>query len=441
MKTKTNLNFSQFCKKLILKLYIFFTILIFFFPILTYSQQLYYNFSIFSMYRTCEMIEITGNEDQFDIILNIDLNYSYNLSSNWLLLLSINLNFRLPYSTKARFYDFFAPNIIEPKNIGFYLKNKNLSFNFEYNQNLALGYHFENFYPATIQKLPSYPFVNHYYGDINTTYDYTSYLPYPAFMLGGKQLPIYYENAIYLYDCQFYFRWDIDKFYLIIGTSSGELGLDSNSSKSGLLQLGIDNENYKIYLSMNLTERGSVPIKIHSQFFTFYFEYKSNAFILALESVFNLHGIRDPRLNPYAQIDDINIEIYNFGEGLFIPDDLPNLIDSVGADGKMPALLGIGGFVYISYIFSLKNDSFIKLFTHYSFYDPHIKNESYLIYQIKHRIVFGISFIKPNYSLIIGATYTYDSVFLNIPQFYEAESRAFHKIENYDLIFCVSITI
>lgn len=406
-----------------------------------FAQEFDFAISIISMYRTCEMIEITGNEDQFDTILNINFNYSYNIISTWLLYITVDLDFRLPYSTKARFYEYFAPSLIEPKIIGFYFINKNLSFNFEYNQNLALGYHFENFYPATIQKLPSYPFDSHFYGDIVNSYDYRSYLPYPAFMLGGKQLPIYYENAIYLRDCQFYFKLNIYKFYLIIGTSTGEFGLDSNSSKAGLLQLGYNSQYFKLYLSMNLTERGSVPIKIHSQFFTFYFEYIGNRFTFAIEGLFNLHGIRDPKLNPYAQADNIDIEIFNYSSGLFIPDDLPNLIDSEGSDGRMPPLLGAGGFIYLSYSFTLADNSLLKLFSHLSLYDPHIKDESFLIYQIKYRLVFGLSYNKSIFTIFIGATFTHDSVFINIPQFYEAEDRTYHKIANYDLIFSIIVNI
>lgn len=432
-------------KKERLPLIIISFLLIFFiinlFSLKIFSQTYSMNFSIFSMYRTCEMIEITGNEDQFDIILNTYFNYSYNFSSNWFLFLSIDLYFRLPYSTKARFFEYFAPNIIEVKYIGFYFTNKKLSFNFEYAQNLALGYHFENYYPAIVQKLPSYPFASHYYGDTNTSYDYTSYLPYPAFMLGGKQLPIYYENAIYLYDCQFYLRWNFNKFYLIIGTSTGDSGLDSNSSKSGISQIGYENNKIKLYLSMNLTERGSIPIKIHSQFFTFYFNYTGDNFIFAIEGLLNLHGIRDPRFNPYIEMNDINIEIFNYGSGLFIPDDLPNLIDSPGTDGKMPPLLGAGGFVYLSFIFHLNSYSFLKIFTHFSLYDPHIKDESHIIYQLKYRVVLGFNFTQSIYSMILGATFTYDKVFLKKPQFYEAESRVFHHIANYDLIICIVISV
>ncbi|MFN3411528.1 MAG: hypothetical protein ACK4YF_05160 [Exilispira sp.] len=432
-------------KKERLHLVIIFFLLIFFifnlFSLKILSQTHFINFSILSMFRTCEMIEITGNEDQFDIILNTFFNYSYNLSSNWFLFLSIDLNFRLPYSTKARFYEYFAPDIIEAKCIGFYFINKVLSFNFEYAQNLALGYHFENYYPATVQKLPSYPFGSHYYGDINTTYDYTFYLPYPAFMLGGKQLPIYYVNAIYLYDCQFYLRWNFNKFYLIIGTSTGDLGLDSNSSKSAIVQIGYENNRLKLFLSMNLTEKGSVPIKIHSQFFTLYFNYIDDNFIFAIEGLFNLHGIRDPRLNPYTGINDINIEIFNYGSGLFIPDDLPNIIDPAGTDGKMPPLLGAGGFIYLSYIFYFNDYSFLKIFAHFSLYDPNIKDESHIIYKLKYRVVLGFNLTQSIYSMILGATFTYDKVFLQIPQFYEAESRVFHHIANYDLIICIIISV
>ncbi|MEJ5273701.1 MAG: hypothetical protein WH035_06180, partial [Spirochaetota bacterium] len=418
-----------------------FILLIFIFSENLIAQEYNFNISIFSMYRTCEMIEITGNEDQFDIILNINLEYLYSVFSNWTLFLFANLDFRLPYSTKARFYEYFAPDLIENRKTGFLFSNNKVSFVFLWGQNLSLGYHFENYYPSVIQKLPSYPLSSSYYGDINQSYDYTLYLPYPAFMLGPRQLPIYYVNAIYLMDCIFYFKWNIQNFYLIIGTSTGELGLDSNSSKAFIVKTGFDSKNLIFYLSMNLTERGSVPIKIHSQFFSIYFEYNNNNLTFAIEGIFNLHGIRDPRLNPYDQNNNIDIEIYNYGPGLFIPDDLPNLIDEVQENGRMPPLLGAGGFIYFSYIFYLKNNSSLKFFFHYSIYDPNLKNETYLIYQIKHRIVFGFNFTQKVYSIILGATFTYDSVFLNIPQFYEAENRFFHKIANYDLILCVSVYI
>lgn len=434
---KKSLNIISYCT-----LIFFFSFLIFFnFNNKLLAQQIDYSISIYSMYRTCEMIEITGNEDQFDIILNINLEYLYSVFSNWTLFLFANLDFRLPYSTKARFYEYFAPDLIENRKTGFLFSNNKVSFVFLWGQNLSLGYHFENFYPATIQKLPSYPLPSSYYGDINSTYDYTKYLPYPAFMLGPRQLPIYYANAIYLMDCQFYFKLNINKFYIIIGTSTGEFGLDSNSSKSFLTKTGYDSENLVFSISMNLTERGSIPIKIHSQFFSIYFEYNNNNLTFAIEGIFNLHGIRDPRLNPYDQNNNIDIEIYNYGPGLFIPDDLPNLIDEVGIDGKMPPLLALGGFIYLSYIFNFENNLTLKIFAHYSLYDPNIKNQTYLVYQIKHRIVFGFNLTQKIYSIILGATFTYDSVFLNIPQFYEAENRATHKIANYDLIICIATTI
>jgi len=34
-------------------------------------DETFLNINMLSMYRTCESIEITGNEDQFDLILNI----------------------------------------------------------------------------------------------------------------------------------------------------------------------------------------------------------------------------------------------------------------------------------------------------------------------------------------------------------------------------------
>jgi len=406
-----------------------------------YAQEFNLSFSIFSMYRTCEMIEITGNEDQFDVILKLSANFINYLSSNWLFKSIIDIDFRLPYSDKARFYEFFAPNLIEPNIINFTFSNYNIYFIFEYNQNIALNYHFENFYPSVIQKLPSYPLDSSYYGNSNSSYDYTKYLPYPAFILGPRQLPIYYVNAIYLHDCQFYFKWNIAYFYFIIGVSNGEEGLDSNSSKSFISKFGFQNQNLSFSLSVNLGERGSVPIKIHSQFFTFYFEYSDRNFNFAIEGVFNIHGIRDPRLNPYAENDTIDIEIFNYGPGLFIPDDLPNLIDEVGTNGKMPPLLAAGGFIYLSYKFNLSNVDFLKIFCHYSLYDPNIMNETYLIYKLKHRIVFGMIYNNSFFSILVGANFNYDLVYLNIPQFYEAENRIFHRIQNYDLIFCIYINI
>lgn len=435
MKNNTNFSFIFFFFALL------FSIIFISFSQKISGQEYNFSFSILSMYRTCEMIEITGNEDQFDIIFDLFFDYSYIINSIWNIYAYANINLRLPYSSKARFYEYFTPKLIEPEKIGFRLSTQNLFLIFEWNQNLGLGYHFENFYPAVIQKIPSYPLDDSYYGNINTTYDYTKYLPYPAFMLGPRQLPIYYVNAIYLHDCQFYLKWIIRFFYFIIGVSSGDEGLDSNSSKSFISKIGFQNNSFSIYFSMNLGERGSIPIKIHSQFFTFYFEYNNSKFTLAVEGVLNLHGIRDPRLNPYSETDSVDIEVFNFEPGLFIPDDLPNLIDEVGSNGKMPAMIGLGGFIYLSYLFNLSNNNIIKIFSHYSLYDPNIKNESYLIYKLKHRIVFGVIYKYLFYSILIGANFTYDEVFLNIPQFYEAESRAFHKIQNYDLIFSVCIYI
>jgi hypothetical protein len=417
------------------------TFLVFFQPKILNAQTFDYSISIFSMYRTCEMIEITGNEDQFDIILKLSASFMNYFSSTWSLKSTIDIDFRLPCSDKARFYEYFAPNLIEPNIINFTFSNSNIHFIFEYNQNLALNYHFENFYPSVIQKLPSYPLDSSYYGVIDTSYDYTKQLPYPAFIIGPRQLPIYYVNAIYLTDIQFYFKWLINYFYLIIGVSNGEEGLDANSSKSFISKLGFQNSKILFSLSINLGERGSVPIKIYSQFFTFYFEYFNKNFNFAIEGVFNLHGIRDPRLNPYIESDSIDISIFNYGPGLFIPDDLPNLIDEVGSNGKMPPLFAAGGFFYLSYKFYLSEIDFFKIFFHYSLYDPNIMNETYLIYKLKHRIVFGIIYNTRYFSLLLGANFNYDLVYLNIPQFYEAENRIFHKIQNYDLLFCVFVNI
>jgi len=414
---------------------------LFFLSIVIFSQQLNLSFSIYSMYRTCEMIEITGNEDQFDIIFNLSLNYYYSFNSNLFFESSLNINIRLPYSDKARFYEYFKPEIFELQKIGFLFSYDKIYLFFEWNQNLNLNYHFENYYPATIQKIPSYPLESSYYGNINTNYDYTNTLPYPAFMLGPRQLPIYYVNAIYLFDCQFYLKWILDYFYIIIGTSNGESGLDANSSKSFIAKTGYKNNSIEFCFGVNIGERGSVPIKIHNKIISLYFEYSDNKFTFAFESILNLHGIKDPRLNPYQLNDGLNIHLYNFGNGLFIPDDLPNLIDDTDSNGKKPPLYGLGGFIYLSYSFYLKNNKIIKIFFHYSLYDPHIFNESYLIYQLKHRIVTGIKFETYLFAILFGATFTYDNLFLQIPQFFEAESRIWHKIVNYDLIFSIIVNL
>lgn len=128
-KNIININLFSFSFFFLLIL-LTFILLIFIFSENLIAQQYYFNISIFSMYRTCEMIEITGNEDQFDIILNINLEYLYSVFSNWTLFLFANLDFRLPYSTKARFYEYFAPDLIENRKTGFLFSNNKVSFVF-----------------------------------------------------------------------------------------------------------------------------------------------------------------------------------------------------------------------------------------------------------------------------------------------------------------------
>jgi hypothetical protein len=410
-------------------------------------DETFFNINMLSMYRTCESIEITGNEDQFDLILNILFSKRFNLYQSIYVYLFFDILIRLPYSNKARFYEYFAPELFQPINTGFDLINKNglfgitdseIGLSFRWSQNILLSYDFENYYPAVIQKLPAVPLSSSYYDE--APIDYTKRLPYPSFMLGGKQLPIYYTNAIYLFDLHFILSYRCNGFFFDTGVSTGEEGLDANSSKSFIIKAGYDKNIVLFYIGANLGERGSVPIKVYSQFFTLAFHLRFPDLTIALETVLNLHGIRSPYINPYDETYSDDISYFNFSEGVFIPDDLPNLIDATLSNGKKPPLVGCGGYIYLSYRFHI-NDNYLKIFSHFSFYDPNVNDESYIIYILKYRVVAGFSFNINGFAIIFSYTYTFDKVFLEIPQFYEAESRSAHVIANYDLFFGVSCSL
>lgn len=435
-----------------------------------------FDFRVF--YRTCEMVEITGNEDTFNAILSPLIIYF-----NDGIFFESYFDINILSSNKSRFYEQFNPDLIRIKEIYFEIFfNNDFSFISGYFQNLILGYHFENYNPPVIYRTPAYPLPNYYLN----YFDYKNVHPFFAFFLGDRFLPIYYGNSSHLFDLFFVISYKINlnnynSLIINIGTSNGEEGLDSNSSKQFFIRIIFRNcffnffdfknilisknrtlkdlffnkdENFNekkldgFYFSLaaSIGERGSVPAKVRNDQFSFYFEYlsisKNLSFNLSFEFYLTFHGFTKDKINPYDpsfnnfvfdQNDSNyysfwNLYLYNYNDGFLLPDDLPNY-DKFGE-----ILIGGGGFVYLSIVFNSK----LKIFSSFSLYDSNIKSNYYIIYKPKYKFLTGIE-IKIGSGLYFNFTFIYgiDEVYNNYVQFYEAESRLDHKILNYDLFFSI----
>lgn len=471
----------------------------------TLNDNFYINFYIenTSYYRTAEIIEITGNEDSFNSIFNFSSNINYidKLDNNNYISYStfIYLSIFPQISTKERFYEYFNHQIILLKNAGlnidFIKNNFFMSTHFAYEKNIVLNYNFENFNMPIIYDLPTYP-INF------SNYIYNDRLPFFPFILGDRMLPIYYFNAIHYYDTNFYitFKFNLIKsiFNLSLGASNGEDGLDSNSAKSVIFKILLKSKNfdlnnntktlnknlfyndvfyYIISLSGLIGNRGSVPAKVYSHQYSFYFEvgknrlkqiadnikneptiYKKlikNKITFAFEAVFTVHGFTKPYINPYdpsynnfpqqyetgfygdpshitAEWESfINLYQYDFGNTYFLPDDLPN-IDNPGSP-----LFGAGGFIYFGFLLF---DN-LRIFTHFSIYDSNILSNKIIPYEPRYRILGGFKFNFTMYlSFIFSFSYTYDPVYYKFAsQFYDAENRENHSTVDYDLFFGINL--
>jgi len=473
MYTKKNSRkiFTFWTKNILLSVFIYFI-----FSLNLYAADTSYNkdnnfFSFglegYFFYRTCEVIEITGNEDTMNMVLFPVFYYSF-IQGNFVLGLDLSFSLSIPSSDKYRYYDLLGIPFFSYKEvfltIGF---SDVLSLLSGYRQNPVLHFHFQNWNPPAVQNTPAYPL---------DTYDNPNQHSYFAFVLGDRMLPLYYANSAHLYDTLFTFQWDFISneklnLSLLSGITNGEDGLDSNSAKSVYLSLYVRTgsfllwdsvfptqsnvnkqnkndeytNNFLFSLSGLIGNRGSVPTKVYNHQYTAYIEYcyrKDNfSFTFSLEGYLTLHGFTKSYINPYDasyynypdQIDPewasfINLYLYLYGNGFLLPDDLPNL------DNPGEYLVGSGGFVYLGLSFGERLD----LFFHFSLYDSNVLSDAYIIYRLKWKIAGGVEFrLIKNLSFLFSFSYQYDPVFLNYIQFYEAENRDSHAMIDYDLFFSI----
>ncbi len=407
---------------------IFFILIILIFGNCLSGQEFNYSIDTFFIYRTAEVIEIIGNEDTMNFYSFLDLTFT---ADNFLIFSQLELS---PLSSeKSRFADIFKKDYFVLKELYFQYFIGDLSINAGYMKNFVLNYNYESYNLPIIYRFYSYP-------DENNDITSNDSIPYMTFILGNRHNPIYYTNAIHEFDTFFYLNYSVARdFNIYLGISNGEEGLDSNSAKSVVAKIKYESDRFNFSMAALIGNRGSIPAKVYSHQYSTFIEYNYQSsnfnFICGMEGVFTIHGFTKSYVNPYdSSFNNYNtsshdFQQYNWDNGYFMPDDLPNLYDL----GK--PLYGAGGFIYLRVrIHSL------KVFSHFSLYDSNVMAGSYTIYKIRWKILSGFEYYFTNeLSFVFSYSYTKDPVHEKYVQIYEAEPRSVHPIIDYDLFFAIRL--
>ncbi len=381
-------------------------------PVELYSQQ---NISIqldnFFIWRDTQVIEATGLENTFLFSSNLNINHSNKINESFSLMIDLEIKLTQNYSYKARYKKFFDL-------YGFRMGICRLTLHFDY-----LEVKFGNIYSPD-NDLPGEQFIPPLARSVP---DYSSFTPidedkiyYNILSSKPRDIPIIYDSAPFnLHDTGIMLSLYYYNLSLYIYLLNGEEGLDSNSNKYYCSAIEYKSDLLLFNLFLGIGKIGSVPFKSYANKLKlnvkFYFR---DIIINSMFSIFHM-GLTHNKLNIYNH--DI---IHNLGfDGLpFEPYDIPNLYNA----GE--PLLGYGFYIQFKY-----NNDFFILRMNFSLMDTDYRYSIEEIYQVKWRLFgdIGLKFANETLKVKIGASYTYNPVFLLGDQLYHFwESIYIAPVEN-----------
>lgn len=407
------------------------------------SQNFYFSPSLLSYFKTSEIIESTGNEDNFWTTLNLLFETEHKLG-DWIFSSKGNLNFIPSLNNKGRDYESFSPpNILFNQLYLDIQQNNQKSIFFQYSLKVGL---FSSF--SSVK-----PFVSYYLPIAYRTPASTSlYSTYPLIfgnrdedIVTGNYLPRFDLGLVNQFIFNFYNQQNlIQKFTFGFGIVNGEEGLDSNSAKTILanLQLEIfENQESLLFFSMHgrAGNIGSIPVKEKKHLYKisiYHNKNKKDLFTFGAETTLLLHGVFNMKQFTSGSLAEItgkdnltneqNLKNQFFYRAGFWSPSMVYNDGSYDDNFQIDSTTLYGGQFFI--YFSL-NDifSFLQIESHFSYYDPNLLADNKDIYRSKFKILFRTIFkTSPSLKIIFATLYGYDPFYQNNEQFYERELREKH---------------
>ena len=387
-------------------------------------------------YRASDLVEQTGNEDTFGAAFTPAFQLNWQKPGFGL---TFNAHFTLleQLSAQARIYEQMNPPSVLWENLAL-----NIALGKYFALNCGLAAPLTRHYPLRPSVYP----VMYGSGILPTNYFHTNtnsppadsnsiavnaYGTYQAFYKGFRDTPLPYSGLIDEYDTGLGITLKFFPLLLRLALVNGEQGLDANSAKTVALDIGITNRHIQSGLALQIGNEGSVPVKVTKHIYKSYFFFRKKKFLLGLEGFLFLYGLRRPGAS-YAKYE-YYLERYGYRDGFWSLFMLAHP-DNFKEDGFIfdNTYGGLSAYLLLA-VNKIWKERF-SFVAHYSFFDPHIKNNKESSFKTKHRFYAGISFhFFPWLKLLISDTYTYDPVFLNYHQYYERESRSHHYQLDNDL--------
>lgn len=358
------------------------------------TNTISFDFSL--LWRDAQVLEATGLENSFLIKASPSLAHINNINDWFTLSLDFNFTINQSYSYKARYKEFFEllPIQFDYCAINFQFPFVDIIFGNIYSPDNDLEK--EQIIPPLVRTVP----------DFSTLPTGTIY--YNIISSKPRDIPILYDSAPFnLYDTGLNILFKLKPFYINLYILNGEEGFDSNSNKYYALKISFTIDNLLIIdLFGGIGKIGSVPFKSYADKLKLNFKLKIQNF--EFQSVFSIFkmGLTHKNLGIF---DPGIIEALGFDGLPFEPYDIPNLYN-IGEP-----LYAYGFFVQMVY-----NTEFIMTRINLSYMDPDYRYEEEEIYKYKWRIFgdFGFSFIENALRIRLGASYTYNPVFLLGDQLY-----------------------
>ena len=450
------------------------------------GQFIFFKPSLLTYFKTSEIIESSGNEDNFWTTFNFNFDSQQNFSK-WQLLSKIDF-YILPFlNNKGRNYQNFSPPNFLLNQLFLELRSNQKSF-FQYSLKVGLF----NAYSAIK------PFISTYLPIAYTPPTSSNLFSTYPLIFGNRDEDIVSGNYLPRFDIglvnDFIFNFYSDKknnqqimqlmqqMILGIGIINGEEGLDSNSAKtiiakwqfeifgkssgdnqnnlknnsqSNLENNGKEESNQKNHEKNNqkLNQKslaffsiharvgnvGSIPVKEKKHLYKISFYHNKNKkglITFGLESSLLLHGVFNKGQFSNGSLEEItgrdhltnenNLNSHFFyRSGFWSPSVVYN-------DGSYDDSLQInettlyGGQLFL--YFSINNlFSFLDIESHFSYYDPNFLAENKDMYRWKIKSFVRTTFkVVSSIKIIFATLYGYDPFYHNNSQFYERELREKH---------------
>lgn len=366
----------------------------------TNSQNIRYgiDIDISFLWRDAQIVESTGVESTFIITADAVLYYYIDINDWFSIYTNLNIELNQPYSYKARYKKFFNPSPVNIRYacVEFILSRFNISVGNLYSPDNDLAN--EQIIPPIAVSVPDFSL----FPDDDMIY-------YNVLSSKPRDVPIFYDSAPFnLFDTGLSITADLHPFYLSFYILNGEEGLDSNSDKYYVFEAYYELHNiFKCEISFSMGNMGSIPFKSYSDKLKLNIYFRVGRIrVDIVGSVFRM-GLTHKNLNNFNS--DL-IKSLGFDGLPLEPYDIPNLHDI----GK--PLYAYGFFVQVRY----DGDDLFFGRLNFSLMDSDYRYNDFEIYQIKFRIFgdFGLSLLDDDLRIRIGASYTYNPVFLLGDQLY-----------------------